>query len=77
MVRNIKCMSTYVIAFSVFLISVLAMAVGVMITGRRIQGSCGGLANAVTNERGEKVCGYCGLTADQQKVEGCADADVR
>jgi len=54
------------------------MAIGVVIAGKKIQGSCGGLANAVTNQTGEKVCGYCGVTYDQQKISGCGnDSEVK
>ena len=35
-------METLLLTFAVFLLAVLAMAVGVMVTGRTIKGSCGG-----------------------------------
>ncbi len=36
---------TILIAFLVFALAVLLMSLGVIFSGRRIQGSCGGLAN--------------------------------
>ncbi len=36
---------TILIAFLVFALAVLLMSLGVILTGRRIQGSCGGLGN--------------------------------
>lgn len=35
-------MSTLILTFAVFLIAVLAMVAGVLITGRSLKGSCGG-----------------------------------
>jgi hypothetical protein len=35
----------FVISFAVFLVVVLIMAIGVILGNKRIQGSCGGLAN--------------------------------
>ncbi len=36
---------TVLIAFLVFALAVLLMSLGLILNGRRIQGSCGGLAN--------------------------------
>lgn len=38
-------MTTFILAFLVFLAATVGMAAGVMLTGRRIKGSCGGLSN--------------------------------
>lgn len=35
-------MQTLILTFAVFLVAVLAMVVGVLITGRSLKGSCGG-----------------------------------
>ena len=35
-------MQTLILTFVVFLLAVLAMALGVMVTGRSLKGSCGG-----------------------------------
>ena len=42
----------------VFLCAVGGMAVGVLIAGKRIQGSCGGLAN-MRDEHGKPMCMAC------------------
>ena len=47
---------TAVLAFLVFLIAVVSMAVGVLLTGRRITGSCGGLS-AIDGTGHCNVCG--------------------
>lgn len=54
-------METFVISFVVMAIVVLAMAVGVMVHGRALKGSCGGL-NAI-----EGLEGSCALCADQNR----------
>ncbi len=38
-------MSTFIVTFLVFLLVVVAMAVGVIFSNREIKGSCGGLNN--------------------------------
>jgi len=38
-------MTTFFLAFLLLTVVMLAMAVGVMMTGRQIKGSCGGLNN--------------------------------
>jgi len=53
-------MSTMIFAFAVFLIVTLGMAIGVIFTGRRIQGSCGGL-NAI---EGADHCVICKREVD-------------
>lgn len=53
-------MSTMIFAFAVFLIVTLGMAIGVIFTGRRIQGSCGGL-NAI---EGADRCVICKREVD-------------
>ncbi|MEM7296385.1 MAG: (Na+)-NQR maturation NqrM [Pseudomonadota bacterium] len=53
-------MSTFVFAFGFFALVVLGMAVGVMFSGRRIKGSCGGL-NAIA---GADRCVVCNMEID-------------
>ncbi|MFN4168956.1 MAG: (Na+)-NQR maturation NqrM [Pannonibacter phragmitetus] len=48
-------MATLAIAFVLFLIVVLGMAVGVIVSGRTIKGSCGGL-NAISGADHCLVC---------------------
>ena len=50
---------TVAIAFAVFVLAVLGMAVGAIVTGRRLTGSCGGLANI----DGAGHCTVCGRDA--------------
>ena len=45
-------------------LALLGMAIGVMLTGKRIKGSCGGIGAAM-NDKGEMHCGICG-----QEVSG-------
>ena len=58
-------MTTFLITLAAFGLAVTAMAVGVIVSNRRIQGSCGGLAN-MSDEFGEPMCdcgkkpGECG-----------------
>ena len=40
-------------------IAMLGMLVGVLVAGKRLKGSCGGLSAAM-NADGERVCGICG-----------------
>lgn len=39
-------MATFIGAFGLFFVTVLAMASGVLLTGRRLRGSCGGVGSA-------------------------------
>ena len=49
---------TLVIAVIVFLGAVAAMAIGVIVSNRRITGSCGGLAN-MKDSQGRTICDAC------------------
>ncbi|MEO1173590.1 MAG: DUF539 domain-containing protein [Myxococcota bacterium] len=44
-------MALFFITLGAMLLAVLAMSVGVMLTGRRLKGSCGGLASAAALAR--------------------------
>ncbi len=66
-------MTLYLITFLFFGLAVAAMAVGVMITGRRIKGSCGGLNNLVTDASGKQGCSICGATYEEQVEGGCGE----
>lgn len=48
-------METFVFAFALLLLVMLGMALGVMLMGRRIKGSCGGL-NAISDADQCLVC---------------------
>ncbi|MDG2389590.1 MAG: (Na+)-NQR maturation NqrM [Planctomycetaceae bacterium] len=51
-------MMVFVVTTGIFLIAVGAMSVGVIISNRRIQGSCGGLAN-IKDSDGKTMCEVC------------------
>ncbi|MEM6683288.1 MAG: (Na+)-NQR maturation NqrM [Pseudomonadota bacterium] len=48
-------MSTFILAFAFLLIIMLGMALGVMVKGKTIKGSCGGL-NAISGADNCLVC---------------------
>ncbi len=54
-------MQTLILTFVVFLLAVLAMAAGVLITGRSLKGSCGGPS--------------CKCAAEGKDVLSCAQGD--
>lgn len=64
------------VAFAVFAIAMAGMAVGVIVSNRRLKGSCGGLAN-LQDASGKTLCDACtnpspecrGEPLDQQSTE--------
>lgn len=60
-------LETTIIAFVVLLLAVAGMAIGVMVTGRRITGSCGGLSALPGVDR----CGVCGRDLREGDVTDC------
>ena len=59
-------MQTVVLTFAVFVVVVLLMAVGVMVTGRSLRGSCGG-PDCVCESEG-KPLGSCDLDGNDLPV---------
>lgn len=51
-------MNTFLIALAVFAIALAGMAIGVIVSDRRIKGSCGGLAG-FKDEKGNSICEAC------------------
>lgn len=51
-------MMMFLVTLGIFLIAVAAMAIGVIVSNRRIQGSCGGLAN-MQDSQGRTMCDMC------------------
>lgn len=51
-------MNAFLITLAIFAIALLAMSVGVLVSNRRIKGSCGGLAGFRDSE-GRPVCDAC------------------
>ena len=58
-------MSYFIAALIVFAVVMIIMAVGVVLGGREIKGSCGGL-NAVSDPEGNMICGVCGQQVDDR-----------
>lgn len=50
--------TTFLVAAVVFAFVMAAMAIGVLISNRRIKGSCGGLAN-LQDSHGNTMCDAC------------------
>ena len=68
-------MSTFALAFGLFLLVMLGMAVGVMLRGKTIKGSCGGL-NAIADS---DKCVVCAKDIDpdsplRERLAGCPRA---
>jgi uncharacterized protein len=51
-------MTTFLIAFCAFLLIIIAMSVGVLMGGKPIKGSCGGVGAALKED--DYVCDLCG-----------------
>ena len=60
-------MTTFLAAFLVFLLVVLGMALGMIVQGKRLSGSCGGL-NRID---GIDACGACGRSRDDPARAKC------
>ena len=51
-----------VLTFAFFALAMIGMSIGVIISNRRLQGSCGGIA-ALEDDHGDASCGACGKKA--------------
>jgi hypothetical protein len=49
----------FLVTLALISLALLGMAVGVLVAGKRLKGSCGGLSAAM-NADGERICGICG-----------------
>lgn len=56
--------TTFLIAGGVFLIAVAGMAIGVIVSNRRLRGSCGGL-NGLRDSQGNPMCEACTTPPEQ------------
>lgn len=54
----------FILSIVVFAVAMIAMAVGVIISNRRIQGSCGGLSNLKDTD-GNPYCSLCSIPANE------------
>ena len=59
---------TILLAIVLFILVVAGMAIGVIISNRRIKGSCGGLAN-FRDEHGNTMCDACTNPSPECKGE--------
>ena len=63
-------MSTTLIATAVaFALAITAMAIGVMLSGKRLRGSCGGLAS-LRDAEGRPMCEACSNPSPECRGEG-------
>lgn len=69
-------MEMFLVTLAAFGLAITGMAVGVMVTGKKISGSCGGMAGRVQNELGESSCSICGRSVEEQKASGCGDQEL-
>ncbi|MEZ6018358.1 MAG: (Na+)-NQR maturation NqrM [Planctomycetota bacterium] len=73
-------METFFIAFGAFIIAVIAMAVGVIVRGKALKGSCGGvdpksgkmLADCLCERLNKPIC-----ESRKQELEAAAPARAR
>jgi hypothetical protein len=49
---------TFLLAGGIFVVALTGMAIGVIISNRRLKGSCGGLAN-MKDAQGNTICDAC------------------
>ncbi|MCL4109628.1 UNVERIFIED_CONTAM: hypothetical protein GTU68_061885 [Idotea baltica] len=57
-------MKTFIIAAVVFLLAVTGMAIGVIVSNRRLKGSCGGLSSMKNGET-KPMCDLCSIPPEQ------------
>ena len=60
-------MEIFAISFIVMLLAVAGMAIGVIVSNRRITGSCGGLSALPGVDR----CGVCGRDLNEATASDC------
>jgi hypothetical protein len=61
-----------IIAFVVFVLFFLAMAIGYMVKGRPLKGSCGGIAN-VMGQSSCEICGGSRLKCDEWQAQNATE----
>ena len=57
-------MTTFIIAAVVFLLAVTGMAIGVIVSNRRLKGSCGGLSSMTSGDT-KPMCELCSIPPEQ------------
>ena len=65
-------MKTYLLTFIAFLFMVVAMAVGVILSNKKVQGSCGGLGNVMGED-----CEFCDNQDEcEDRIKDMANRDA-
>jgi len=64
--------NTYLASLVIFVLAMLGMAIGVILSNRRIKGTCGGLAG-LQDESGSAICESC--TSPSETCQGIRDSD--
>ena len=67
-------MKTFLAVLILMGLSLLGMALGMLLGGKCLKGSCGGLS-AVTNEDGATVCGICGKDVAEVVIGSCEESN--
>ena len=62
-------MKLFLVTAAVFLLAILGMAVGVILSNRRLRGSCGGLAGR-EDAQGPTACDLCTAPSKEYAGEG-------
>ncbi len=57
-------MKLFLVSLAVFALAVAAMSIGVILSNRRIHGSCGGLAN-LRDAQGNPLCDGCDSPSEE------------
>jgi len=60
----------FLVTLALMTLALLGMAIGVLVAGKRLKGSCGGLSAAM-NASGERVCGICGQEVGSIDPNSC------
>ena len=66
---------TILLSTIAFTVAILGMAVGVVVSNRRLRGSCGGLAG-LRDADGQTVCDLCSHPSPECTGEPTGDAEV-
>ncbi len=69
-------MNTFLVTLLAFGLTLALMSVGVIFTGRRIKGSCGGMNGRIRDKLGEDRCSYCGIGAADTCAGKCGSHDA-
>ncbi len=68
-------LTVVLITIVVFALAICGLAIGVIISNRRLKGSCGGLAN-LTDSSGKTLCDACTNPSPECQGEPIEEAEV-